>query len=185
MRAVVLVLLYFVSLGHCGPRKRSGGRVGGRAPQRRPPSSSVRNQRNARTATGNDRVHIVHHHGISSYGYNMNALVGLQLFDALLRERRRHAYLQQQLQIQMKLGEDEARIQQLQEELKEQSAKVEGLANKAAKDPDIKQVERSDHQKNKKLRRQIEKQQEEIERLQLKKLIEEQAEEIKKLKHVR
>jgi hypothetical protein len=52
---------------------------------------------------------------------------GLSIAESFLREQQRQVYLQNQLKVQQELGRDQAQIAQLQRELAEQNAKVDGL----------------------------------------------------------
>lgn len=75
--------------------------------------------------------------GYGGYGYgygggmSTGTYLGLSLIETLIREQQRQAYLKQQLQIQQQLGNDQAKIQQLQTELQAQNAKVDGIKAKA------------------------------------------------------
>ena len=60
-------------------------------------------------------------------GNGAGLYLGLSLAESFLREQQRQAYLQQQLRMQQQLGADQQAIQQLQNELAAQNAKVEGL----------------------------------------------------------
>merc|ERR1719379_2985271 len=117
---------------------RSGGRVGGRAPAPRAPTVSrpamaprTTNVYVAPSPMGMGMGYGGYGMGYGGYGMGggngVGLYLGLSVAEAFLREQQRQAYLQQQLKTQQQLGADQAAIQQLQQELAMQNAKVEAL----------------------------------------------------------
>ena len=70
--------------------------------------------------------------GMMGGGNGMGLYLGLSLFESFQREQQRQVYLQQQLQTQRQLGQDQAAIQALQNELNQQNAKVDSLRAQGA-----------------------------------------------------
>merc|ERR1719488_421720 len=125
---------------------RAGGRVGGRAPSvsRSAPSRST-STTNVYTAPPARTTNVYvspgygggyGYGGYGGYGYgggiSTGTYLGISLVETLIREQQRQAFLQQQLRTQQELGKDQAMIQQLQMQLQEQNAKVEGLKSQQA-----------------------------------------------------
>mmetsp|Transcript_5003 Transcript_5003/g.13220 ORF Transcript_5003/g.13220 Transcript_5003/m.13220 type:complete len:220 (-) Transcript_5003:315-974(-) len=155
---------------------RSGGRVGGRAPSM---SRSVSRSAPAPQRTTN--VYVAPAGGMGygmgyggygmggGFGISPGAYLGLSLAETFIREQQRQAYLQQQLRTQQELGRDQAQIQQLQQALMEQNAKVEGLRAQQATAPAAQQAApapASDAETVKILQQQLMMQQQQIQQLQ-------------------
>jgi len=122
---------------------RAGGRVGGRAPSvsrsapsRSPSTTNVYTAPPARTTNVYVGGGGYGGYGYGGYGYgggiSTGTYLGISLVETLIREQQRQAFLQQQLRTQQELGRDSAMIQQLQSQLAEQNAKVEGLRTQQA-----------------------------------------------------
>jgi hypothetical protein len=170
---------------------RSGGRVGGRArPSMSRSASSMSRSASPRaapkassssyTAPATTNVYVapsVSYGGYGGgYGYggfgggfgvSPGAYLGMSLVDTLIREQQRQAYLQQQLKTQQELGKDQAMIQQLQAQLKEQDSKVDALKTKQASEPQAPAPasQSQDTEAVRKLQQQLMEQQKQIEAL--------------------
>ena len=73
-------------------------------------------------------------YGMGGYGMGgpgIGTYLGLSLAEAFLREQQRQAFLQQQLRQAQQLGQDQAAIANLQQQLSEQNAKVESMRSQA------------------------------------------------------
>lgn len=140
-RRGVLTALATLPLAVASPAfARSGGRVGGSAFQSR--KSPPPRPQNPATGTTNvyvapPPVYAAPGYGFapaSPFGYGMGisrgellALSALELGQAFVREQQRQAFLQQQLEVQRKLGRDEAQIQALQQQLADQEARMRDM----------------------------------------------------------
>ena len=73
-------------------------------------------------------------YGMGGYGMGgpgIGTYLGLSLAEAFIREQQRQAFLQQQLRQAQQLGQDQAAIANLQQQLSEQNAKVESMRSQA------------------------------------------------------
>jgi hypothetical protein len=134
---------------------RSGGRVGGRAPSMssRPaarPSSGATARPAMRTSAPapapvqrTTNVYMapmgggmygggMYGGGMMGGGNGMGLYLGLSVAESFMREQQRQQYLQQQLRTQRELGQDQAAIQQLQNELAQQNLKVDAMKQQGA-----------------------------------------------------
>jgi len=135
---------------------RSGGRVGGRAPSMssRPaarPSSGASARPAMRTSAPapapmqrTTNVYMgspmgggmygggMYGGGMMGGGNGMGLYLGLSVAESFMREQQRQQYLQQQLRTQRELGQDQAAIQQLQNELAQQNLKVDAMKQQGA-----------------------------------------------------
>ena len=128
--AMLAALLTMAPVDEAFAASRSGGRVGGRAPVHR--SAPSRTYRSTNVYISPPAVVYGGGYGYGyGYGISPGAYLGLSLVEALIREQERQAYLQQQLRTQQELGRDQAKIAELQRQLADQSAKVEGLRSAA------------------------------------------------------
>jgi hypothetical protein len=145
--AGAFALASFLTLGMVDPAEaaRTGGRVGGRAPVSRSAPRPAAASRSYSAPSTNvyvnpaPRVYVspgIGYGGFGGYGYggygygggvSPGTYLGISLVETFMREQQRQAYLQEQLRIQQQLGQDQAKIAQLQNDLAQQNAKVDGL----------------------------------------------------------
>jgi len=131
--AVLAAILSIAPVDEAFAAGRSGGRVGGRAPVSRaaPPRAAPSRTTNVYVAPtpvyGGYGGYGYGYGGFGGGGISTGTYLGLSLAETFIREQQRQAYLQQQLRTQQELGRDQAQIQQLQQELAAQNAKVEGI----------------------------------------------------------
>jgi hypothetical protein len=161
--AMLAALLTMAPVDEAFAASRSGGRVGGRASVYR--SAPSRTYRSTNVYISPPAVVYGGGYGYGyGYGISPGAYLGLSLVEALIREQERQAYLQQQLRTQLELGRDQAKIAELQRQLADQSAKVEGLRSQQADRGSA--PDREDAETIRKLQKQLRLQQREIEQLQ-------------------
>jgi len=127
---------------------RSGGRVGGRAPSMSSrPAARPSMSRSAPAPAPMQRTTNVYMAPMGGMGYGgmgyggmgyggggngMGLYLGLSVAESFMREQQRQTYLQQQLRTQRELGQDQAAIAQLQNELSQQNAKVDAMKQQGA-----------------------------------------------------
>merc|ERR1719146_344955 len=64
-------------------------------------------------------------------GLTTGQFLGIELINSIFREQARQAQIQRELKVQQQLGQDQAKIAELQMQLTQQNSKIDGLKSQA------------------------------------------------------